>query len=433
MPKRSGISFTDAFVRSKAIARNGTRTSYFDRETPGLELRVAASGVKAWAFRYRDVAGRTRRHSLGQYPAISLKDARELAFDARRSVSRGGDPQAEKQTAIAEAKAQRVRTVGDLVEEYLAVMVIRNRASTIAVDRQRMKTHILPKLKNVPMERVTRTQVRELINDIGARGHGVTANRVAALIGRLYRFANNHLDMTLQNPAKGLQNNFKEKSRERVLSDSELKGLWTALDNPVDAPSPLSESMALCLKLCGLTLQRAGEVCGIHQSEIDLVQRVWVIPSSRSKNKREHIVPLSDPAMRVVERALEHNILSSFLFPSPRSAEDGSHGSITRHAVTRAMARLVAALEIPKAGPHDLRRTGATNITSERIGMPRFIVSLVLGHISETGGVTGVYDRNAYLAEKRRALDAWGKLVAEICGNETEGSLKNIIEFQVRG
>lgn len=103
---------------------------------------------------------------------------------------------------------------------------------------------------------------------------------------------------------------------------------------------------------------------------------------------------------------------SDFAFPS-RSSDRG----ITRHAFTRAMKRMTNVLRIPDATPHDFRRTGATNITGERIGTPRFIVSRVLNQISDTGGasaVTGVYDRNEYLPEKRRALAAWSGLLQEI-------------------
>jgi integrase len=109
---------------------------------------------------------------------------------------------------------------------------------------------------------------------------------------------------------------------------------------------------------------------------------------------------------------------SGFAFPS-RSTD----GPITRHAFTRAMKRMTNVLGIPDATPHDFRRTGATNITSERIGIPRFIVSRVLNQISDTGGaatVTGVYDRNEYLPEKRRALNGWSDLLQEIFSTSGE-------------
>lgn len=405
MPRRSAISFTDAFVRSKAVPQGGRRTSYSDRETPGLELRVSESGVKSWAFRYRDAAGRTRRFKIGHYPAIGLKHAREQVAEAKRTISRGSDPILEKAQAIAEARAKRVNTVGDLFDEYLSHAARRNRASTIAVDRQRAETHVLPRFRRLPLEQLRRSDVRALIKELGDQGKGVTANRVAALIGRVYRFARRELDIEAFNPAEGLQSTYAERSKDRVLDHDELKALLKALEERENAPTSLSAGMALCLQLCVFTLQRAGEVAGIRRDEIQRDERLWVLPAERSKNKREHLVPLSDVAMDIIDKAERLAGDNAFLFPSPRRGPEETEKPITRHAVTRAMARLMDSLKLKRAGPHDLRRTGATWITSERIGLPRFYVSHVLGHISETGGVTSVYDRNSYLREKREALD----------------------------
>ena len=101
---------------------------------------------------------------------------------------------------------------------------------------------------------------------------------------------------------------------------------------------------------------------------------------------------------------------SGYAFPSPKK---GAH-PIDRHAITHSMAKITARVGLTDARPHDFRRTGSTNITGERIGIPRLIVSRVLDQISDTGGaaaVTGVYDRNEYLPEKRRALDDWAGLI----------------------
>lgn len=425
MPRRSEVVFTEAFVRS-AKPRDGRRSAYFDGATPGLELRVSPGGAKTWAFRYRDASGRTLRLVLGSHPSTGLKKARERALEARRLVSGGGDPQSEKRAQAAAARAQKVRTIRDLAGAFLEAAEARNRPGSVAVDRQRIETHILPKLGGQVIGAVTRSQVRELVNDIGRRGQGVTANRVAALVVRLYRFAADELDMPLENPGKGLQSTFEERSRTRVLNDGELRDVWNGLAGPNF--SPLTEQMALCLRLCALTLQRGSEVCGLRIEEVDLAQRIWVIPGARTKNHRDHVVPLSAEAMAAIQQAVALLPAGSTgkapkagpLFPSRTDAE----ASMTRHALTRAMKRLCDKLEITDASPHDLRRTGATNITSERVGMPRFVVSAVLNHVSEMGGVTQVYDRNEYLPEKRRALEAWAKLLIEIAeGKKRSGNV----------
>jgi len=172
--------------------------------------------------------------------------------------------------------------------------------------------------------------------------------------------------------------------------------------------------VAIAIRLAAVTLQRRSEVVGIHTREIDRGNRTWSIPGERTKNHRTHMVPLSDLALELVDTALAAvGSESGFLFPSPRDRER----TIQPNALTFAFARLAAHVGIKDARPHDLRRTGATNITSERIGIPRFIVSRVLNQMSDRGGaaaVTGVYDRNDYLPEKRRALDAWAALLTEL-------------------
>src|SRR5262249_31584140 len=161
---------------------------------------------------------------------------------------------------------------------YLDWAAGRNRPSSIALDRQRLRCHILPKLGALPISSVTRPQVRELINDLGKR-HPVTANRVAAIITKLFGFARNELDLPVQDPASGLRSQFPEASRTRVLTDEEFSSLWVALEG---GDTPVSRSMALCIQLCALTLQRGQEVAGLDRAELDFTQKLWVIPAART-------------------------------------------------------------------------------------------------------------------------------------------------------
>jgi integrase len=106
---------------------------------------------------------------------------------------------------------------------------------------------------------------------------------------------------------------------------------------------------------------------------------------------------------------------SEFMFPSPRGK--GEDVPIDAPALSHAFRRICKAAEIKGIRLHDLRRTGASNMTSERLGIPRLVVSKVLNHTSDTGGaaeVTAVYDLNDYLPEKRKALDGWAAVLANI-------------------
>jgi integrase len=187
--------------------------------------------------------------------------------------------------------------------------------------------------------------------------------------------------------------------------------------------------MALTLKMAAVTLQRGGEVVGMRWDEIDIDQRLWTIPAERMKGKRAHLVPLSPLAIDILDqsRSLFHG--HQYVFPSPRLEEEKS---MQRHALSRAMNRLVTALGIPDATPHDLRRTGATMLTGQKIGIPRFVVSQVLAHAGDTGGaaaVTGIhYDLYDYLQEKRQALDLWASALESVVNGKAMPS--NVVELR---
>jgi integrase len=193
------------------------------------------------------------------------------------------------------------------------------------------------------------------------------------------------------------------------LTESELKVVWNTFQPPVDIQG-LGTSPTVCyiIQLCIVTLQRRGEVAGMTLDELDLENKLWTIPSTRTKNKRTHVVPLSDLALQIIEKALAIRKQESvYVFPTAKAGVDGA---IDPHSATRAFARFRKAVGLENMHIHDLRRTGATMMTGEKIGISRFIVSKILNHAGDTGGAaitTGVYDRNEYLKEKRGALTEW--------------------------
>jgi integrase len=171
-----------------------------------------------------------------------------------------------------------------------------------------------------------------------------------------------------------------------------------------------------------LTLQRRGEVVGMRFADLDLRANVWTIPGATTKNHRTHVVPLSPQAVAAIEAALSlrsgQGRASPFVLPSPRSRDEAVGAMALTHAWRRLLPHVLVGPDerpLANATPHDLRRTGATNLTSERIGVSRFVVSRLLNHSdASSSSVTAIYDRNEYLAEKRQALNAWAELLSTI-------------------
>ena len=182
-----------------------------------------------------------------------------------------------------------------------------------------------------------------------------------------------------------------------------------------------------------ILLQRRAEVAGLREDELDLSLSVWTIPGERTKNGRPHVVPLPPAAVRLLRDALaiETRGKSPFVFPSPRSADK----PIGADALTRAMGTAMKAMGFALAGPHDLRRTGASALASERLGIMPFIVSQVLNHTTDAGGGSATtrrhYNVHAYAAEKRRALETWEALLLEIVGEKPRsGNVRAIRKAQ---
>lgn len=398
-----------------------------DAKVPGLALRISPGGSKTWTVRYRTRHGAQRRLTIGRYPAVGLSKARELASQAIGAVAGGEDPAQARKIGKAAAKAKKLSTVAGLIEAYFDDAELGRhrpnarpkRPGSMKLDRYFYERFIKPRFGSLPVADLSRHDVQRFLDEIG-KDAPANARHSRNVIRQAFNYGIRR-EIVVQNPAQ-FSDLPAAGSRERVLTDDELRTVWRVASDPTVFPG--LPATALALKFAMLTLQRGGEVVGIHASEIDRQARLWTIPGARTKNHRVHVVPLSEASLSVLGEAFAERShgreWSGYAFPSPRPRSQ-KRQPMTRHAFSRAMSRLRSVAGITDATPHDFRRTGATMLTSERIGIPRFIVSQILNQISDTGGgaaVTAIYDRNSYLAEKRRALDAWAALLAEIVAGQ---------------
>ena len=434
-------NLTDEKCR-RATAKGGKVTEYLDQKQRGLALRVSPpsaktpEGMKSWTIRYRTAAGAQRRISLGTYPAVTLSKARDSALAVLASVASGNDPAAEKKLARARARSARLDTVKAIGQHYFAeaekgrhrANARPKRASTIALERYYFDRHVEPEFGKRPIGELTRAELQIFINRMADERSPSTARQCRVVLQRLYALAQ-WQEITDANPCQHVHAP-KDKQRDRVLTDNELRAIWEATALPLAGGFPMSPAMALAMRLVAVSAQRRSEVTGMHTREIDRDKRIWTIPGERTKNHLAHVVPLSDAALELIDGALSlTGKEAGYLFPSPRDAKK----PVTKHSLTQTFVRLAHAKKLKDVRLHDLRRTAATHLTGERIGIPRFIVSRVLNQVSDTGGaasVTKVYDRNQYLPEKRRALDAWAALLPEIVSGKPRQS--NVVSIGVR-
>jgi integrase len=375
-------------------------------------LRITANGIKSWSYRYRDkAAGRIARATIGQYPAVGLAAARARANAMRQEVAEGGNPADRKRRAHSTAGS-----FGALAARYLAEHSRRRKRSHEADDRN-LRKHVLPRWQHRPYASIKRADVIELVERLVADGKDTLANRVHALVSSIFSFAMD-ADLIEHNPCARLRKRGVENVGRRVLSDAEIKLLWSNAAEPSRA-----RQLSLGLRLALLTGVRVGEVTGLCRAELDGVadaaRAVWFLPGTRTKNGRDHLIPLSTLARDVVLDLLGLIEPSEqYLFPTPSQRRRGPMRSTS---LSRAMKYLGARLQgdddairtwkADPPSPHDLRRTVGTRLAELRV--PKEIRDRVLNHTASDVG-SKHYNLHDYIDEKREALTRWSELVAAI-------------------
>jgi integrase len=309
--------------------------------------------------------GRQRWYTIGTYPPLSLAEARKIAKRKLADVQKGGDPATE---AIEERKALEGRDTfawlaGLYLEKHARPF---KRASSVREDERNISRELLPLWGSRKATDISRADVITLIEDVAERPAKVQANRVLALISKIFNFGIQR-DLVQNNPAHKVAKPGSEHERERTLKPEELRAVWNAL-----AAEP--RHFEIMFKLSLLTGQRPGEVRGMTWPEIDLKGGWWTIPRERTKNKMTHQVPLTDEVRVLLESMRAHNPASdSYLWVAGVTLPLSS----PRKALRRITERCGASFTV-----HDLRRTVATGLGE--LGCNRTVIAKVLNH-SERG------------------------------------------------
>jgi integrase len=391
------VKMTDRWLRNlKAVDE---RTEYHDEVLPGLTLRVGKGGVKSWCVYYRLPGDRTKRRVTlqGRWPRLGLAEARR---EAREVLVRAG----KSDCAAAEKREERqAPTFAMLAAEYLERHAKHKRSA--AEDRRVLDKDLLPAWGNRKAHDIARRDIVTLIDRIRDRGAPVMANRTLALLQKVFNFG---IERGILGASPCVQIKFSaETPRSRVLSDAEIIQFWERLETARMAPGT-----ALALRLVLVTAQRPGEVVGLREAEIDGTW--WTLPPERTKNGREHAIPLTGTALGLLGEARNLARGSAWLFPSPTAK---ARGSIDDRAMARAVKRNLPHLGIDPFVPHDLRRTARTRFAE--LGIDDVTAERVLGHTLQ--GIARVYNHHDYGAEKRAALEAWErKLRALVLGESAE-------------
>ena len=379
-----------------AIKPGRDRQEFHDAAMRGLSFIVQPTGTRTWAFRFRH-NGQRRKIVLGTYPELSLANARTRAGEVI------ADPDKALQVKPDAADAD---LVADVWTRYVALHLNNRelvRESSAKRFQQLFESTILPKWKGRRIGEVGKREVVEVLDAAQARGISAR-NSTRTVLSSFFNWAAGRA-LIEDSPLAGVKK-LEERSRDRVLSDAELKTIWHGCERMGFVFGPM-------FQLLMLTGARRDEIASLEWSEVDTESRYITIPKERTKTDSEHAIYLNDEALAIIEKL-------------PRLADCKFVFSTTGDSPSSGFSKAKALLDkiAPTAKPwrlHDLRRTFSTGLVP--LGVSEITIEKCLNHTLK--GPLGVYNRHDYAAEKKRAWEAWGDHVAGLVNAES-----NVVTLQ---
>lgn len=391
---------TKRFVDAVKAPERG-EIALWDSELPGFGLRVRQSGRRTWMVRYR-ARGRSRAMNLGTASAVTPHEARQRAREILAAVARGEDP------AEARDESRKVPTVADLAARYLAEHAeVHKKPRSAAEDRRILDKTILPRLGKLRLDAVGPRDVQGLHHSL--RKTPYAANRCLALLSCMFRLAEGWaLRPPASNPCRNVRR-YKERARERFLSESELAKLGETLTRAEAAGENPSAIAALRLLL--LTGARRDEIRCLRWSEVDLDASALRLRDSKTGAKT---IPLGLPARALIEAQPRRSV---WVF-SNREAD----GPVSLASV---WAKIRENAEMPELRIHDLRHSFAS--VGAGMGQPLLVLGKILGHsrIATT-------QRYAHLSEdpQQAASDAIAAKIAAALEAEPDSNVVPLVSGQ---
>jgi integrase len=370
----------------------------------GYRLRSGAGGkvLRSWVAQYRH-AGRTRRLLLGSAEVLSPDKARDMAKKALAAVALGTDPQAER----SERRAKDRNSFRVVVDEHLKDKESSVRRRTFIELKRYLTGKYFKPLHSMPIDTITRRDLSARLVAITRDSGSITAARARGIVNGLFIWAMT-MGLADANPVVGAVKPKDSEGRSRVLTDAELASVWRACEE---------DEHGRILRLLALTGCRRQEVGGMRWSELDAERGAWTMPPSRTKNKREHALPLPSAAWDIISTV-------------PRMANrDHLFGLRAESGFVcwgAAKADLDAKLgdSVAPWTLHDLRRTVATRMAD--LGVQPHAIEEILNHRSgHKAGIAGIYNRSSYEREVKAALLIWADHVRALA----EGGDRKIISF----
>ena len=374
--------------------------SYKLSDGGGLFLLVKPNGSKLWQQKFRHL-GKERLLSHGLYPDVSLAQARRKREEARALLAEGRDPAVQKKLDRITAETQARTTFKLIAEEYIANMEERGLAPATMKKKRWFLLDLASPLYNRPINEITPAELLYLLKSIEKSGRRETAKKMRGAISAVFRLA--VVTMRAENdPTFALKDALippRVVSRAAITDEKKFGAFlrdfeeFTGWRITVEA-----------LKFQILTMTRPGEVRGVKKQEIDLDKRIWTIPVDRTKMRREHLVPLSNQALKIVHDNWPEIDGVELLFPSLIS----NRKWLSENAFNSALRRMGYQKEEVTA--HGFRATASTILNSH--GHEPEVIEAALAH-QDKNIIRRTYNRATYWEKRVTLMQDWANLVDE--------------------
>ena len=379
----------------------------------GLFLIIAKSGGKRWRFKYR-FNDKERVLSLGTYPTLSLKDARELREKYKSLIAKDIDPNEQKKQKKEEAlkvEKQKTNTFYKISQEWH-----KNYASEVSENyhiklERALELYVYPFIKNRPIDEITRLNIIEILQDLKEKNIQETAKRVFMLLNKIYKYAVT-LEYTPHNIIADIEQKTILGKREKrhyptFTKENDIKGLLLAID---DYSGDYTTKMAL--KMLPYVFVRSFNIRHCEWSEIDFENQQWVIPKEKMKTKVEFILPLPNQVMEILKEVQQFSGDGKYVFPSFRAKDK----TMSDNTLIGALRRMGYTKE--EFVPHSFRAMFSTiayeNMNTENgHNYSGEVIESLLSH-KESNKVKEAYNRATYRVSMRRLIEWYSNYLERI-------------------
>ncbi|MDR2457273.1 MAG: integrase arm-type DNA-binding domain-containing protein [Clostridiales Family XIII bacterium] len=371
----------------------------------GLILHVSKKGTKVWRYIYR-YEKKQQTLTIGSYPNISIKEARQIHAEAKKALAHGIDPKNKNNTFTNFEKISEEHFISfkDLSSQYIEEHSKFVSAKTIYAQNCILKKYIFPDLGSKNAFSITSSDISRSLSKIQSKGFDISAKKALGIVGQIFRFGigKGYGDFGLKDLTIGLKVHVPRTKGYAFLSDPDKVA---KLLQDIDKYKIKSPVIGTALKLMPLLFLRPSELVKGQWDEINFDTQTWVIPADRMKTKIDHIVPLSTQALDILKNQRDFTGNNKYIFPSMRKTDD----HINSHSLTLALRYMGYPSDVMTI--HGFRKIASTYLNE--FGFNRDWIERQLSHVDSTT-IRGIYNKAQFLSGRRIMMQKWADYLSEL-------------------